>query len=130
MARKKKSLPGEGQGVVEQLREAIRRSGRTLQNLAAESGVGKDRLSRFMRGERDLTFNAVERVCYALGLRLAGGDGASASARPESARPAKPPQAAPEARTPAQPANEPSGQKKPAVAGPARPRGKQKDKGE
>jgi transcriptional regulator with XRE-family HTH domain len=56
--------------LVEQLREAIRQSGRTLTELGAASGVGKDRLSRFLRGERDLTGDAISKVCRALGLRL------------------------------------------------------------
>jgi DNA-binding phage protein len=110
MGRKKPlSVSTEEKGVVEQLRDAIRESGRTLQNLAEESGVGKDRLSRFMRGERDMTFGAVEKVCRALGLRLAGGEGASAG--PVAGRSAP------------GPAIEPAGQKKPA-------RGKRKGKGE
>lgn len=53
------------------LKEAIRGSGQSLNKLAKESGVGSDRLSRFMRGERDLTLTAAEKVCVALGLRLA-----------------------------------------------------------
>jgi transcriptional regulator with XRE-family HTH domain len=57
-------------GVVDQLRSHIRDSGQTLSELGKASGVGKDRLSRFMRGERDLTFSAVEKICQALHLRL------------------------------------------------------------
>src|SRR5262245_49183888 len=57
-------------GVVTQLRQYIRGSGESLASLARRCGVGPDRLSRFMRGERDLTFAAAEKVCLALGLRL------------------------------------------------------------
>ena len=57
--------------MVEQLREAIRRSGQSLNGLSRECGVGRDRLSRFMRGERDLTLSAAEKVCRALRLCLA-----------------------------------------------------------
>jgi hypothetical protein len=72
--------------LVEQLRDAIRDSGQTLTRLGALCGVGKDRLSRFLRGERDLTLAAVAKICRALRLRLApeegeppaGGEGPSA----------------------------------------------------
>jgi transcriptional regulator with XRE-family HTH domain len=60
----------EPPGVVEQLREAIRGSGKSLYQLGTASGVGRDRLSRFMRGQRDLTFEAVEKLCRVLGLGL------------------------------------------------------------
>jgi transcriptional regulator with XRE-family HTH domain len=70
MAKKKE----EATGLVEQLREAIRRSGQTLNQLSGVCGVGRDRLSRFLRGERDLTLSAAEQICRALGLRLTRGD--------------------------------------------------------
>jgi transcriptional regulator with XRE-family HTH domain len=57
-------------GLKEQLREAIRQSGQSLNQLSKACGVGNDRLSRFMRGERGLTIDAVERICEALRLRL------------------------------------------------------------
>jgi DNA-binding Xre family transcriptional regulator len=60
----------ESPGVVEQLRDAIRTSGQSLTKLSEICGVGADRLSRFMRGERDLTFSAVERICTVLDLQL------------------------------------------------------------
>jgi transcriptional regulator with XRE-family HTH domain len=56
--------------VVQQLKDAIRNSGKTLTQLGDDSGVGADRLSRFVRGERDLTGAAIEKICRALGLRL------------------------------------------------------------
>jgi hypothetical protein len=61
----------EGEGVVEQLRQAIRDSGKGLNALGAECGVDGGRLSRFMRGERDLTLEGAAAVCKALGLYLA-----------------------------------------------------------
>jgi transcriptional regulator with XRE-family HTH domain len=69
----KKKQP-EVPGMVEQLREAIRASGRSLNQLGKETGVGADRLSRFVRGQRDLVLSAAERVCRALGLGLASLD--------------------------------------------------------
>jgi transcriptional regulator with XRE-family HTH domain len=56
--------------VVEQLREAIRKDGRSLNQIGKLSGVDAARLSRFLRGKRDLTFEAVEKVCRLLGLVL------------------------------------------------------------
>jgi transcriptional regulator with XRE-family HTH domain len=56
--------------MIKQIRMAIRQSGRTLSSLAAETGVGPDRLSRFLSGKRDLMASACDRLCKALGLRL------------------------------------------------------------
>jgi len=80
MAKKSKAQKGpqpEGRGLVEQLRAAIRDSGESLNGLGARSGVGADRLSRFLRGKRDLTLKAAEKIANALGLQLVGGEGAS-----------------------------------------------------
>ena len=64
--------PTQGRpGLVNQLRDAIRRSGQSLNQLSKTTGVGSDRLSRFMTGKRDLTLSAVERICDVLHLYLA-----------------------------------------------------------
>ena len=60
----------EGNSLVVHLREAIKHSGQSLYQLAQATGVGRDRLSRFLRGERDLTLEAADRLCQALGLVL------------------------------------------------------------
>jgi len=81
MPKKKQVQEGpqaEGPGVVEQLRAAIQNSGESLNGLGARVGIGADRLSRFVRGERGLSLAAVDKLCRALGLRLTGGEGASA----------------------------------------------------
>src|SRR5258708_1200170 len=76
MAKAKAPRAGGGQqhpedpGLVERLREAIRDSGESLNHLGERAGVGRDRLSRFLRGERGLTLDAAEKLCRALGLRL------------------------------------------------------------
>ncbi len=57
-------------GMREQLRKAIRESGQTLNQIGRSSGVGADRLSRFLRGQRDLTLTGAEKICDALGLQL------------------------------------------------------------
>jgi len=66
----KTALPKEGKDVVEQLRDAIRESGQTLTQLAKLAGLDSGRLSRFMRGERDLTFGGASKLCSALRLVL------------------------------------------------------------
>ena len=65
MAKEKKET-----GLIGQIKEAIRDSGKTLYRIGKESSVGPDRLSRFMRGERSLSLEAAEKICEALGLRL------------------------------------------------------------
>jgi len=69
MARKK-----EYPGLVDQLIEAIRESGQSLNQLSVTCGVGRDRLSRFVRGERDLTLSAADKICRVLRLELVSQD--------------------------------------------------------
>jgi transcriptional regulator with XRE-family HTH domain len=61
----------ESPGLVEQLREAIIASGKSLTQIGKESGVATPQLSRFMKGERTLTLPSVEKICLALNLQLA-----------------------------------------------------------
>ena len=63
--------------MIEQLRTAIRQSGLSLRRLGETSGLGADRLSRFLRGERGLTLEAAEKICLCLGLKLAKGRGSA-----------------------------------------------------
>jgi transcriptional regulator with XRE-family HTH domain len=65
----------EAPGLVEQLRDAIRRSGQSLNQLSKASGVGSNQLSRFMRGVRTLTLPAAEKLCRVLRLRLSPEEG-------------------------------------------------------
>ena len=69
----------EGEDMAEILRQAIRECGESLNQLGDRAGLDSARLSRFMRGERDLTFEAAAKLCNALGLHLAGGKGRSSS---------------------------------------------------
>jgi transcriptional regulator with XRE-family HTH domain len=68
MAKRKK--PGEAPGLKEQLRTAIKNSGRSLHQLGSTCGIGADRLSRFLNKKRSLSLEAAERICAALGLKL------------------------------------------------------------
>jgi hypothetical protein len=58
-------------GLVEQLKDAIRGSGKSLRRLSKDAGIGTPQLSRFMRGERSLSLPAAEKVCHVLRLGLA-----------------------------------------------------------
>jgi len=53
-----------------QLRDAIQASGQSLNQLGHAAEVDAGRLSRFMRGERTLTLDAVSRLCQVLGLKF------------------------------------------------------------
>ncbi|VTR93583.1 transcriptional regulator : : HTH_3 [Gemmata massiliana] len=66
MSKKKRASPA----VVEQLKAAITASGQSLNQLSAASGVHRGQLSRFMAGERDLTFASAGYICEALGVAL------------------------------------------------------------
>lgn len=54
--------------IVEQLKQMIRDSGLSLNEIARRSGVDEGRLSRFTRGERTLTMPAAAKVCEVLGM--------------------------------------------------------------
>jgi plasmid maintenance system antidote protein VapI len=58
--------------VADQLRQAIRECGISLNRLAEATGVHKSQLSRFLRGEQGLTLKAAAKVCAYLGLYLTG----------------------------------------------------------
>jgi DNA-binding phage protein len=63
-----------GVDLVSQIKEAIRGSGLSLNQIAERAGVGRDLLSRFMSDQRGLTLKTASAVCEALGLRLTGPD--------------------------------------------------------
>jgi carbon storage regulator CsrA len=56
--------------LTDQLRLAIERDTENLNWLSMTTGIDRGRLSRFMRGERDLTLAAAAKLCKALGLEL------------------------------------------------------------
>ena len=56
--------------LTEQLREATARSGRTLGELARDTGIDKSALSRFLSRERGVSCNAMDRLGEYLGLEI------------------------------------------------------------
>jgi transcriptional regulator with XRE-family HTH domain len=62
-------------GLISQLKQAIREDGRSLNQIAQATGVGSDRLSRFMTGKRGLSIDALDKIWLALGLRIVGPQG-------------------------------------------------------
>jgi transcriptional regulator with XRE-family HTH domain len=56
--------------LVLQIRQAIRDDGRSLNQLAKAAGLDAGRLSRFLRGERDITLGAGCRLAEVLGIEL------------------------------------------------------------
>jgi DNA-binding phage protein len=68
----------EAPGLIEQLKQAIRTSGKTVYRISKDSGVGSDQLSRFLSGKRTLELPAVERICRALNLQLTAAPAAPA----------------------------------------------------
>jgi transcriptional regulator with XRE-family HTH domain len=60
----------ERPNLVDQLREAIRESGQSLYQLGQTTGVSRDRISRFLRGERSIDVEAAAKLCEALGYHL------------------------------------------------------------
>ena len=56
--------------MVEIIRHAIERDGRTRYQIAKASGVDKAVLGRFVRGERGLNLDTADRLCRVLGIEL------------------------------------------------------------
>jgi len=54
----------------ETIRRAMQRDGRSLYQLAIDSGVSRGQLVRFANAERELTLPAASKLCAALGLEL------------------------------------------------------------
>ena len=66
MGRKKK----QEATLVVQLREAIQASGRSLWDIGRAADIQPSQLSRFLRGERDLTLGTAARLFEVLDLEL------------------------------------------------------------
>jgi len=73
MAKSKKEA-----GLIGQLKEAIRTSGKTLYRIGKDSSVGTDSLYRFMSGERGLSLDAVDRIFESLRLKIVREEGEQA----------------------------------------------------
>lgn len=69
---KKGNVPGTPPDVAEQLRRAVAGCGKSLNQLARETGVHAAQLSRFLRRQRTLQLTAAAKLCANLGLYLTG----------------------------------------------------------
>jgi transcriptional regulator with XRE-family HTH domain len=56
--------------ITDRLRRAIERSGQSQNEIAKGSGVSQGVVSRFVRGERDISLPVADRLCAYLGFRL------------------------------------------------------------
>jgi transcriptional regulator with XRE-family HTH domain len=65
----------EGPDLVAELKEAIRKSGQSLNELGQRSGVSSGQLVRFMNGRRTLTLPVASKIARALRLHLVQEEG-------------------------------------------------------
>jgi len=56
--------------ISDQLRGQLLAAGESLYELAGRAGVPRSCLAAFVRGDRGLTVDTIDRVCAALGLQL------------------------------------------------------------
>lgn len=50
--------------------QAIEESGKSVRSIALNAGITQPQLSRFVKGERDLLLDAVDKLAKSLGLEL------------------------------------------------------------
>lgn len=56
--------------VSDQLRRHLTDAGSSAYSIAADAGIGRASLSRFLSGDRTLSLHTVDRIAAVLGLRL------------------------------------------------------------
>ena len=56
--------------LLDQLRQAIRKSGRTAYRIAKDAKVDEGNLSRFLSGQAGASVETAEKICKYLGFRL------------------------------------------------------------
>jgi transcriptional regulator with XRE-family HTH domain len=56
--------------LLDEIREAIKSSDKTRYRLSKQTEIPQSQLSRFMTGEKGLSFDAMERLAEALGLEI------------------------------------------------------------
>ena len=67
-------MPKRPRTVCDQLRDAIRATGKTHYRIGKEAGIKPEIVSRFVSGERDITGKTFAKLATALGLILAPAD--------------------------------------------------------
>jgi hypothetical protein len=60
----------EAEAVSQQLRRAVRESGRTLYRVSKDSGLSYPALHRFAAGKKGLSLDSLDKLCAYLKLRL------------------------------------------------------------
>jgi len=73
MPPKRKPTRATRRPISDELLQALNFAGRTLNAVAAEAGVDRSALARFVSGERDLMLATLDRLAPALGLKLIRG---------------------------------------------------------
>jgi transcriptional regulator with XRE-family HTH domain len=56
--------------LTDQIREAVKNSGLSQQQICEQAGIDKGSLSRFVTGERGLSFSHLDKLAEVLGLRI------------------------------------------------------------
>ena len=72
--------------LTDQLRTAIETSGRTLGQIARESGIDIATISRFMHGKGGLSMDGLDGITESLGLHLSTDAPARRAAKPKGSR--------------------------------------------
>ena len=70
MAKKARCEAGKPLTICDQLRQAIRDSGKTHYRIGEDAGVKPEMVARFVRGERDVRAVTFAKIATALGLEL------------------------------------------------------------
>jgi DNA-binding phage protein len=61
------------ESIAEALKQAIRNSGRSVYQIAKESGISQIVIARFLSGERDIRMATADKIAKVLALQLSAG---------------------------------------------------------
>ena len=61
---------GKQQTIADTLRRAIRQSGKTVYRVSQESGVSQGVIARFLRAERDIRLETLEKLAPVVGVSV------------------------------------------------------------
>lgn len=97
-----KPAPSQQSPVSSSIREAVRSRGLSAYRVGQASGVSPRNVSRFLKGESDLSLASADRICVALGLKVVESTRRTSAPRPAPARPAAAPLPLPSVQDPEQ----------------------------